>query len=364
MGKILVVDDEKDITDLLSEYLELEGYEVLKANDAEEAEKILSSQEISLMLTDIRMPKKSGIELLKEAKRKYCDLEVVMISALRDINMAIEAMKAGAFSYLLKPFNLSDVSMNVKNALEKRRLILENRRYQLHLEKLVEERTEKLKETIEALEHSYLETLKVLVTTLAVRDIETEGHSERVVEYAALIAKRMGIKDKEFLDDLKKGALLHDIGKMGIPDSILQKKGKFTNEERRIMKLHVLFGYKILSSVDFLKGASQIVLFHHERWDGKGYLSGKKGEDIPLGARIFAVADAFDAMTYSRRYRKALSINEAVKEIKDQKGKQFDPKVVEVFLSIPSDEVIRIREKVEEKVGKTKDIRKILEGIF
>lgn len=349
MEKILVVDDERDITDVLSEYLELEGYRVFTANDADEAENILDSEDIALLLTDIRMPKKSGLELIEAVKRDDSDVEVIIISALKDINMAIEAMKVGAFSYLLKPFNLSDVLINVRNALEKRKLIIENRKYQERLESLVAERTEKLKNTLKALEKSYLETLKVLVEALDVRDIETEGHSERVVEYTMLIAKNMGINDEKTLNNLKIGALLHDIGKIGIPDSILRKKGKLTIDEMKTMRAHVVLGHKIISSVDFLKGAADVVLYHHERWDGKGYPFGRKGESIPIGARIFAVADAFDAMIYDRRYRKAVSIREAMEEIKRESGRQFDPQVVKAFLDIPREELIRIRNEVKKR---------------
>ncbi|MCD6454773.1 MAG: response regulator [Candidatus Aminicenantes bacterium] len=359
MEKILVVDDEKDITEVLSEYLEKEGYKVYSANDPDEADKILSSQNIALLITDIKMPKKSGLELVEKYKKGNEDMEVIIISALKDINMAIEAMRYGAFSYLLKPFNLSDVLINVKNAIERRRLVLENKKYQEELERIVEERTKELKNALKALEESYFHTLKVLVETLDVRDIETEGHSIRVVEYAVLIAKEMGIEDPKFLNDLKIGALLHDIGKVGVPDRILRKKGPLTVDEMKAMRAHTVFGHKIISSVEFLKGAAEIVLYHHERWDGKGYPFGRKGESIPLGARIFAVADAFDAMIFDRRYRKALSIREAIEELKRGKGTQFDPNVVEAFLRIPLDKIIKIKSQTPRRLEDIKEIIKL-----
>jgi len=329
------VDDDREISQVLREFLYGEGYEVEVATSAEEGEGKLKRGKFSLLITDIRMGGKSGLELARSAKEISPHIEVIVISAIKDINMAIEAMKAGAFSYLLKPFYLEEVLSNVKNALERRRLRLQNIEYRQHLEMLVEERTKKLKYALQALRNSYLEILKVLVATLDARDVETEGHSERVVDLSLKIAEKMGITDRDFLRDLRLGALLHDIGKIGVPDRILRKEGKLTPQEWEIMKEHVLIGYKIVSTVDFLKGASEIVLYHHERWDGKGYPRGLKGEEIPLGARIFAVADAFDAMIKDRIYRKAMTVEEAREEIRRNSGSQFDPRVVEAFLSIP-----------------------------
>ncbi len=339
MEKILIVDDDREVSQVLQEFLEGEGYEVEVANSAEEGEGKLRKRKFALLITDIRMGGKSGLVLAREAKNINPHIEVIVISAIKDINMAIEAMKAGAFSYLLKPFYLEEVLSNVKNALERRRLRLQNIEYRQHLEMLVEERTKKLKYALQALRNSYLEILKVLVATLDARDVETEGHSERVVELSLKIAEKMGITDRDFLRDLRLGALLHDIGKIGIPDRILRKEDKLTPQEWEIMKEHVLIGYKIVSTVDFLKGASEIVLYHHERWDGKGYPHGLKGDEIPLGARIFAVADAFDAMIQDRVYRKAISPEKAREEIRRNSGAQFDPKVVEAFLSIPLEQL-------------------------
>ncbi len=335
MDKILLVDDDPEVSSVLGEFLEREGYQVEVAHSAEEGESKLRKGKFALLLTDIRMGGKSGLDLARVAKTINPHIEVIVISAIKDITMAIEAMKAGAFSYLLKPFYLEEVLSSVKNALERRRLRLQNIEYRQHLEMLVEERTKKLKYALQALRNSYLEILKVLVTTLDARDVETEGHSERVVDLSLKIAEKMGITDRDFLRDLRLGALLHDIGKIGIPDKILRKEGKLSPSEWEIMKEHVLIGYKIVSMVDFLKGASEIVLYHHERWDGKGYPQGLKEEQIPLGARIFAVADSFDAMIHNRVYRRAISIEDAREEIRRNSRTQFDPRVVEAFLSIP-----------------------------
>ncbi len=346
-----MVDDETDIVSLLGDFLSLNGYEVKTACSAAKAKELLRAhQSISVVLTDIKMPAESGIQLLKFIKAHYPDVEVIMISALKDINAAIEAMKYGAFSYIVKPFQLEEVLINVRNAAERRRLMIENRRYQRNLEKLVEKRTQELQQALSALRKTYMETLRALVIALEVRDVETEGHSERVVAYTLRIARQMGIKDPAFLWILEKGALLHDIGKIGIPDAILRKKEKLTEEERRKIQNHVIIGYKIINSVEFLKDAAKLVLYHHERWDGKGYPEGLKGRAIPLEARIFSVADAFDVMTSGRPYKKAVSIEEAIEEIKRESGKQFDPEVVEAFLSVPAIEWEFIKKSVK-RVG-------------
>ncbi len=348
--KILVVDDEPDIVSVIENFLIYKGYDVSTATSALQAKKILQEMKnISVVLTDIRMPYESGIQLLKYIKANYPEIEVIMISALKDINAAIDAMKYGAFSYIVKPFQLEEVLINVRNAAERRRLILENKEYQKNLERLVEKRTNELRTALMALRKTYMDTLKALVTALEVRDVETEGHSERVVSYALRIARQMKITDTKFLWILERGALLHDIGKIGIPDAILRKKTKLTEEERKKIQSHVIIGYKILNSVEFLRDASKLVLYHHERWDGKGYPEGLKGEEIPLEARIFAVADAFDVMTSNRPYKKAVSIEEARDEIRREAGRQFDPEVVKAFLSIPLSEWEELRRQVESK---------------
>ncbi|MEW6455314.1 MAG: HD domain-containing phosphohydrolase [Acidobacteriota bacterium] len=352
--KILIVDDEETIRELLLEFLEGQGYECVTASNAEEALKIFKGENnFSLLITDIRMPGKSGLELLKELKEIDPHMGIIMMSALKDINIAIDAMTLGAYDYVIKPFKLSEVVINVKRGLEKRRLVLENLRYQKHLEEMVEERTNELKKALEELNETYNETLNSLILALDFRDTETHGHSNRVTEYAIKIAESYGIEDKDELITLRRAALLHDIGKIAIPDYILRKPEKLSPEEWETMKTHSEIGYNMMRKVKFLQPASIIVLYHHENYDGTGYPYGKKNDEIPLGARIFAVADALDALTSDRPYRKAYSFEYAREEIKKNSGTQFDPKIIEAFLSVDLEVWKKISEEIQIKLSKT-----------
>jgi len=285
-----------------------------------------------------------GVRLLQNVREAHPDVEVVMITGVVDVEVALRAMRMGANDYLTKPFNLEEVRLTVEKALEKRRLVLENREYQRDLEAKVAERTVELvlkrreiEELYEKLQISYETTLEALAAALDTRDTETQGHSMRVSEYTVVIARRMGVKDPE-LTEIRRGALLHDVGKIGIPDAVLRKPGKLTPEEWEEMRRHPEIGYRILSGIKFLEPSLPIVIAHQERFDGSGYPRGLQREEIPLGARIFAVVDTLDAMTSDRPYRRALRYEDARAEIVRNSGLQFDPKVVEVFLSIPPEE--------------------------
>lgn len=336
--KILIADDEADIRELLGDFLESEGYECLLAVDAFQALKTFKENgDIDLVMSDIRMPGKTGLELLSDIKEIDEDVMVIMISAVKDIESAISAMSKGAYDYVAKPFKLTEVVLIAKKAIEKRKLILQNKEYQRELERMVAERTIELQNALEELDNTYIFTLRALVTALDTRDEETQGHSLRVVKYTLKLAELMNWGDKEKLKNLEYGALLHDIGKIGIPDAILKKPGKLTKEEWDVMKTHPEVGYKILHKIEFLEDPSQIVLHHHERFDGSGYPAGLKDADIPVGSRIFAVADTVDAMTSERPYRAALSFEDASNELTKYSGIQFDPQVVEAFHSVPLD---------------------------
>ena len=335
LGKILIADDEADIRELLGDYLEGEGFECILAEDAFEALDIFkNANNIDLVMSDIRMPGKTGLDLLGDIKELDTDVMVIMISAVKDIESAITAMSKGAYDYVAKPFKLTEVGLIAKKAIEKRKLILENKEYQRDLEKKVQERTLELKDALYRLDQTYIFTLRALVTALDTRDEETQGHSLRVVKYTLKLAELLGVRDENQLKILEYGSLLHDIGKIGIPDAILKKPGKLTTEEWDIMRTHPMVGYKILHRIEFLEEASQIVLHHHEKYDGTGYPDKLSGGNIPLGSRIFAVADTVDAMTSERPYRKALSFEVASEELIKHSGLQFDPKVVEAFHAI------------------------------
>ncbi|MBN2346111.1 MAG: response regulator, partial [Candidatus Aminicenantes bacterium] len=278
-GRILITDDERDIRELLRDYLEGEGYEcVLAANAFEALEKFKNDGDFDILMSDIRMPGKTGLDLLDEIKRLSEDVMVIMISAVKDIESAIAAMSKGAYDYVAKPFKLNEVSFVANKALEKRRLVLENKEYQKQLEKMVEERTGELKQALIELDRTYNFTLQAMVTALDTRDTETQGHSLRVVRFTLKLAELLGIMDKRTLKVFEYGALLHDIGKIGIPDAILRKPAQLSPEEWKIMKDHPTIGYNILKRIKFLEDAAQMVLHHHEAYDGSGYPDGLAGE--------------------------------------------------------------------------------------
>ena len=229
--------------------------------------------------------------------------------------------------------------------LELRRAFRELEGHRTHLEEMVDQRTKRLQAAMKRIESTYDETLEALGAALDLRDNETAGHSRRVTAYCLEIAGRMGCAD-EALKEMRRGSYLHDIGKIGIPDVILFKPGKLTKEEREVMETHARIGYELMSGIAFLAPAAQITLTHQERYDGTGYPQGLVGKEIPLGARIFSVADTLDAITSDRPYRRALSFEAAREEIKRESEKQFDPEVVEVFLSVPEEIWMRIRAEV------------------
>ena len=339
---ILVVDDDPTIRDLLLEGLSESGYLVTTANDGADGLARLRHNGFELVVSDIDMPRIDGVQLLQEARKLRPDIEIIMLTGVVDVETAIQSMRLGACDYLTKPFNLTEVRITVERALEKRRLILENREYQRHLEEKVRERTE-------ALSRSYQTTLEALATALDTRDSETLGHSLRVAAYTVAVARRMGVVEPE-LTDIYRGALLHDVGKIGVPDAILRKPGRLTPEEWNEMRRHPELGYRILEGVDFMERAREIVLSHQEHFDGGGYPRGLAGSAIPLGARIFAVVDTLDAMTSDRPYRKARAYDEARAEIRRYSGTQFDPEVVRAFLAITDGEWAGIQDKVMEEI--------------
>jgi putative nucleotidyltransferase with HDIG domain len=333
--RILVVDDEETIREIVSSMLGGAHFQTRQAASGVEALSILESgDEFDLVLSDLMMAEMDGIALLERSKERYPDMPVVMVTAVHDIQVALQALRNGAYDYLLKPFEREQLLATVRRALENRRLKRENDAYRTNLEALVAERTQQWKTALSNLEKSYDITLEALGDALDLKDAETEGHSRRVTAYTIAIARKMGLS-KEDISVIARGAFLHDIGKMAIRDDILRKPGKLTEEEMAIMMEHCYLGYKIISRIPFLAEAAEIVYSHQERFDGLGYPRGLKGEEIPLGARIFAIADTLDAMRSDRPYRKAQSIEAARKEIELWSGRQFDPAIVKVFLEMP-----------------------------
>ncbi|HEY2497255.1 MAG TPA: HD domain-containing phosphohydrolase [Candidatus Angelobacter sp.] len=333
--RILVVDDEEPIREIISSMLSAAGYKTRQAASGMEALAILNSTgEFELMLSDLMMAELDGIALLERSKEKYPDMPVIMVTAVHDISVALAAIRNGAYDYLLKPFEREQLLAMVRRALEHRRLKLENRAYQSNLESLVAARTEQLRQAMTDLERSYDITLEALGDALDLKDAETEGHSKRVTAFTIAIARAMGLSGEK-IRVIARGAFLHDIGKMAIPDAILRKPGALTEAETEIMREHCFRGYQMLRKIPFLSEAAEIVYSHQERFDGTGYPRGLSGPNIPMGARIFSIADTLDAITSDRPYRAAQSIQVAREEVERFSGRQFDPEVVRVFMEMP-----------------------------
>jgi len=325
-GAILLVDDEELIRRLLYQKLSAEGYRCEQAANTEQALVKLEEDSIELVILDIKMPGKSGVEFLPEIKAKYPDTAVIMATAISDANVAINCMKAGAYDYVNKPFNLDEVSFSVRRALEKRRLELENRDYQQHLEQKVEEQAQKIRT-------SFFNSVTALAYALEAKDIYTSGHSQRVTEVSVAIAEHLGLP-KETIEKIRLAGLVHDIGKIGVRETVLNKADSLTDEEYEHVRLHSEAGEHILTPIVGDEEILKAVRHHHERYDGKGYPDGLKGEQIPLLARIIAVADTFDAMTSERPYRKALTEEAACAEVERCRGTQFDPEAADAFLAV------------------------------
>jgi putative nucleotidyltransferase with HDIG domain len=342
---ILVVDDEEAIREVVSTMLESKGYQCTSVSNGRAAQDHVKRHTPDLVLSDMIMPEMDGLKLLEWLRQYDPEVPVIMVTAIHDISTALEAIRRGAYDYILKPFEKDQLFLGVDRALQHRRLIAENRSYQRNLEQLVEERTAQLSGTLAQLEQSYDDTLEALGSALDLKDAETEGHCQRVTAFTISIAKELPVPNP-YLPVLARAAFLHDIGKMAIPDGILRKPGPLTDEEKQIMRKHCEIGYNMLTRIPFLRDAAEIVLAHQEFFDGTGYPRGLKGEQIPLGARIFAIADSLDAMISDRPYRRALPMSHAREEVRRCSGTQFDPKMVEVFMSIPERHWVELRENL------------------
>lgn len=350
--RILVVDDEEPIREIVASMLGTAGYACKEAGSGMEALAVLNSgEEFELMLSDLMMADLDGIGLLERTKEKYPDMPVVMVTAVHDISVALAAIRNGAYDYLLKPFEREQLLNTVSRALENRRLKVENRTYQTNLESLVKARTDQLQAAVRELERSYDMTLEALGDALDLKDAETEGHSRRVTAYTIAIAKAMGLPQEQ-IPTIARGAFLHDIGKLAIPDAILRKPGKLTPDEMATMREHCYKGYQIVKKIPFLADACEIIYSHQERFDGTGYPRGLKGKEIPLGARIFSVADTLDAITVDRVYREKQTYQAAREEIKRWSGRQFDPDVVDAFLEMPEKLWENLRKDVDSQISR------------
>jgi len=338
--KVFIIDDDPAIRKVLTLNLESAGFSVIAFSSGVEAIFFTrNSVEIpGCILLDIKMPGIPGTEVLTIFKRELPLVPVIMLTALTNLEIAIDTMRKGAFDYIVKPVRKVHLVETIKKALHYRDILLqnkrleqENREYQRSLEVKVAERTEELIKAYKKLKQTNLETVKMLAETIEAKDRYTRGHCNRVRILSSEIAKYSGMK-KENIEILEYGALLHDIGKIGIIESLLNKNESLTEEERKSFQLHTIIGENILKKVEFFRPCLGIIRNHHEWYNGQGYPDGYKKEEIPFSARIVAISDAFDAMTSTRPYRKALSLEYAIDELKKGKGKQFDPALVDIFL--------------------------------
>lgn len=338
--RILVVDDEVAICQVIQDYLSLRQYDVATAGNYDEALRQLEIRTFDVILSDIRMPGKSGTDLLRHVRRHYPQIAVILFTGYADIGLAVHSMQEGAYDFILKPIHLEQVYLSIHNALEKRALKAEVRKYQKGLEDLVERRTKELREALRQLEASSLDTITRLARAAEMRDDETGNHVLRIRAYTAALCRELQLPRDE-IDHIYVASSMHDIGKIGIPDSILLKPGRLDPSEFEVMKGHALIGAKILQDAEgrMLQIAEIIARTHHEKWDGSGYPHGLSGEKIPIYGRVVALADVYDALTNKRCYKPAFDLDTSAEIITKSSGSHFDPDVVQGF--------IRIREEFE-----------------
>jgi putative two-component system response regulator len=335
---ILIVDDEKSVRDLLEETLVENGYSCQKARNLPEALSYLSHNLIDLVLLDLLIGGKSGTEFLAEMKRAYPDVPIIVITAVKDLTNAIGSIRLGAYDYVRKPLDFDELINCVERALEKRKLQLQLREHELYLQGKVEEQTEQLRE-------GFMGAMSTLSFALEAKDSYTAGHSRRVADIALAIAKELGLTNDE-KEDLRWGCLLHDLAKIAIDDAVIQKKSKLTPAEYGHIMTHPIVGACVAASLIRKKRIIEIIQHHHDHYNGGGFRQFVRGEDIPLLARIAALADAYDAMTSDRPYRPALSREEALAIIRSETNRQFDPVVANAFLNLSADDITPERCKV------------------
>lgn len=335
MPNILVVDDEEQIRRLLHRTLSIFGeYTCTLAADVAEARKCLEAQEFDLVLCDVMMPGESGIDLARHIQVEHEDTAVIILTGVDDPETADAAIEAGAYGYIIKPFNPNELIINIRNASRRRKLEIVNRMYRKDLEQMVEDRTIRLEKTLKGFIH-------VMARTVESRDPYTAGHQARVADLASAIATEMNIP-KDQIEGIRMGGMIHDLGKISVPAEILSKPSKLSDAEFALIKTHPKTGYDIISDIDFSWPIAQMVLQHHEKINGSGYPQGLSGEDILLEARILCVSDVVEAMASHRPYRPALGIEKALDEISGNKGKFYDPDVVDALFRLKTSKIENI----------------------
>ena len=332
-ANILVVDDEIQILTLIKHLLEINGYTCTLASDTRQARSYLKEDAFDLILCDMNMPGESGLDFSREVLKKQPETAIIMVTAVDDPDLASTALKMGVYGYIIKPFKMNELVINVTNALHRRNLEIQNRLYQDNLEKMVQERTEELQATLNDLREALQGIIQAMVLTIESRDPYTAGHQQRVTLLASALAEEMGLSEKD-VEGVRMASLIHDIGKISVPSEILSKPGKLTDIERSLVKTHAQSGYEILKNIKFPWPIAQVVLQHHERIDGSGYPLGLKGREILLEAKIIGVADVVEAMASHRPYRPALGIEKALEEITQKKGVLYSPEISDICIKL------------------------------
>lgn len=350
-AKILCADDEERNLLLMKAMLTPLGYEIIMARDGEEALEKVQETRPDVILLDIMMPKMDGFEVARQLKENEETriIPIVMVTALRDVEDRVKALKAGADDFLSKPVDKTELRTRVQSLLKVKAYHDHMRNYQKELEAEVAKRTEQLSKAFEKVKKASIDTIYRLSRTAEYKDEDTGAHILRMNNYSAAVARKMGLNDKT-VEAILYAAPMHDVGKIGIPDSILVKPGKLDPEEWVLMKQHCVIGGKILegSGAGFIRLAEVIALTHHEKWDGSGYHQGLKGKKIPLVGRIVALADVFDALTTRRPYKEPFSLEKSYAIIRESSGSHFDPDVVNAFFAV-EDEILRIKEKYKDE---------------
>ena len=343
----VVVDDEPRLRQVLVRLMEADGFRCKEAASGVEALEVLAQEPAMLVISDLRMPRMDGTDLLRQIRARYPDTAVMMITAVADVDVAVSCLSMGAMDYLTKPFHLEEVRARVAQAMEKRRLILDNREYQERLEQRVQAQARRLEEL-------FLAGIQSLAEALEVKDRYTRGHSVRVASYSVGIVRAMAL-GADLERQIEIGGHVHDIGKIGVRESVLNKPGPLTDEEYEHIMTHPVLGWRILAPLlTDVPMALNVVRSHHERYDGRGVPDGLRGEAIPFEARIAAVADAFDAMTSGRPYRseRRFTLDQALAELRHCRGTQFDPVVLDAFLAAVASGAIAVPEsELEMTVG-------------
>ena len=330
---VLVVDDEEPIRTALKKFLTQQQFEVFTAASGDEALTQLRRHKLALMLCDVRMPGTSGVDLVPQAIEIEPDLAILMLTAVNDATSAALCMQRGAMDYLTKPIELADLGRAIQRALKRREAQLEQRHLNQWLKEEVTTRTAELQRERHNLERISVATLEALVNALEAKDPFLRGHSARVADLAATLASELGLQDEE-VDNVRVAGRLHDIGKIGTRESVMNKQGPLTPEEYEHVKQHVIIGSQILAPLTHLGGVIDMVRSHHERWDGTGYPDGLRGEEISLGGRILGAAEVFDALSTSRPYQEKLSPEQAVARLRELAGSVLDPRVFAALATV------------------------------